>query len=296
MTHSGSHDHSHDQTADIRLAFLLNLAFTILEVVGGIWTNSLAILSDSLHDFGDSVSLGLAWYLGKVSERGRDERYSYGYRRFSLLAALINTLVLIAGSLFVLSQAIPRLFEPEHSNAPGMVGLAIVGIIVNGIAAWRVRRGGTLSTQVVAWHLFEDILGWFAILVVSIALLFRDIHVLDPILSILITAYVLINVLRNMRRTLSLFLQAVPENIDIGAIEDQINSLDGVESTHHTHAWSLDGEHHVLSTHVVMEESAMRGEVACVKEEIRNLCDDMDFSHSTIEIEYGEEDCRMAEE
>jgi cobalt-zinc-cadmium efflux system protein len=285
----------HEQTADIRLAFFLNLAFTVLEIVGGLWTNSLAILSDAIHDFGDSISLGLAWYLGRYSERAKDEKYSYGYRRFSLLGALINTVVLIAGSLFVLMEAVPRLLEPEHSNAQGMAVFAVVGIVVNGIAAYRLKGGATLNEQVVAWHLLEDVLGWIAVLIVAITLLFADIHILDPILSILITLYVLYNVLRKIKRTLALFLQAVPEGIDVAAINRRIRGIEQVQFTHHTHVWSLDGEHHVLTTHVGVDECASREDVAAVKGEIRRLGEELGFSHVTIEIEYGDEGCKMAQ-
>ncbi len=128
-------------SANLRLVFLLNLGFTLLELVGGVWTNSLAIISGAVHDLGDSFSLGLAWYLDKYAEKGRDYRYSYGYRRFSLLGALATTLVITAGSLFVLAEAVPRLMKPEHSNAEGMALFAVAGIIVNGLAVLRVKGG-----------------------------------------------------------------------------------------------------------------------------------------------------------
>lgn len=291
---SESHSHGHGHSSDIRLAFLLNLAFTVLEIAGGLWTNSLAILSDALHDFGDSISLGIAWYLGAYSERRGDATYSYGYRRFSLLGALINTVVLIVGSLFVLSEAVPRLLDPQPSNAPGMVLFALVGIAVNGVAALRLKRGATLNAQVIAWHLLEDVLGWVAVLVVSITMLFVDVHILDPILSILIALYVSYNVLRNMKRTLSLFLQAVPENVDLDAIDDQVRSMEQVRTTHHTHVWSLDGEHHVLTIHVAVDETTSREQVKRIKDRIRGLSEELNLYHTTIEIEYGDEACGMA--
>ncbi|MEJ2447304.1 MAG: cation diffusion facilitator family transporter, partial [Anaerolineales bacterium] len=180
---SHPHDHTHTHTENIRVAFFLNLGFTLFEVIGGLYTNSLAILSDALHDLGDSFSLGMAWYLERHSHKESDVKYSYGYRRFSLLAALINTIVLIAGSIYILSEAIPRLLHPEHSNAGGMVVLAVVGIAVNGFAALRVRSEGSLNAQVISWHLLEVVLGWAAVLIVSISLLITDIHILDPILN-----------------------------------------------------------------------------------------------------------------
>lgn len=293
--HSAQHTHAlaHDSNNSLRTAFFLNLAFTLLEIVGGFWTNSMAILSDAVHDLGDSVSLGMAWYLERYSRRGKDNRFSYGYRRFSLLGAMLNIVILLAGGLVIISEAVPRLLNPEHSNAQGMVLFAIVGILVNGAAVLRLRGGQSLNAQVVAWHLLEDVLGWVAVLIVSVILLFWDIHILDPLLSILITLYVLFNVLRNLKRTAALFLQAVPENIDMAALEGRLLALDKVCSVHHTHIWSLDGEHHVLTAHVVVAENATRDDIMVVKQQANALAAHYRLEHTTLEIEYEDEDCRM---
>ena len=290
-----SHDHSHDSTGDLRLAFFLNLSFTIIEIAGGIWTNSLAILSDAIHDLGDSLSLGMAWYLETYAHKEKDKKYSYGYRRYSLLSALINTVVLIVGSVFILSRAVMRLFNPEPVDAKGMILFAVLGIIVNWLAMLRLRGGKSLNARVVAWHLIEDVLGWVAVLIMSIVLLFTDLYILDPIFSILITCFVLYNVIKNLRKTLALFLQAVPENMDLEMIENRLLAIDNVCSSHHTHIWSMDGEHHVLTTHLVVEEDTSQDEVLCIKEDINQLSKEMDFLHTTVEIEYGDEKCSMAE-
>lgn len=207
------HDHEHGREGNIKIAFFLNLFFTILEIIGGLWTNSMAILSDALHDLGDSISLGMAWYFEKYSQKGPDEFFSFGYARFSLLGALINSMVLIIGSILVLSRSIPRIFQPESVNAEGMLVFAILGIAINGLAAIRLRKGTSLNEKVVSWHLLEDVLGWIAVLAVSIALLFIDLPILDPILSILITLFVLFNVIKNIKAVMHVFLQGVPKNI-----------------------------------------------------------------------------------
>jgi cobalt-zinc-cadmium efflux system protein len=240
MGHSHTHHHESTSSGNLRLAFFLNLAFTILEIVGGLWTNSLAILSDAVHDLGDSLSLGLAWYLDRYSHRDRDERFSYGYRRFSLLGALINTVVLLAGSVVILSQAIPRLMDPQEPFAPGMVLIAIVGIVVNGTAVLKLRSEASLNARVVALHLLEDVLGWVAVLAVAITLVFFDLYFLDPLLSIGISIYIVINVAKNLRETLGLFLQAVPGGVNIGQLETELAAVEHVCSVHHTHVWSLD--------------------------------------------------------
>ncbi|MDD5466311.1 MAG: cation diffusion facilitator family transporter [Anaerolineales bacterium] len=291
------HEHyypaSTEDTRSIKIAFFLNLGFAIFEIFGGIWTNSLAILSDALHDFGDSVFLGLSWYLEGRSNQGRDVRYSYGYRRFSLLSALANTLVLSLGSLYILSEAIPRLFNPQHSNASGMMLFAVVGILVNGVAVLRLRKGKTMNMRMVAWHMLEDVLGWAAVLVVSVTLLFWDIHLLDPILSVLITLYVLYNVVNNLRKTLGLFLQAVPDDVDIVKIEQTILGLPLVSSVHHTHAWSLDGERHVLTMHIVVDERAEKEDLIHIRSQFQQMARDIRLEHTTVEIEYQNEDCAM---
>ena len=283
--------HSHDSAGNLRVAFFLNLGFTILEIIGGLLTNSVAILSDALHDLGDSLSLGVAWYLENVAKREPDHRFSYGYRRFSLLGALITSIVLIIGSLIVLSEAVQRVSEPEEPAAGGMILLAVIGIGVNGLAALRVRGDSGLSAQAVSWHLLEDVLGWIAVLFVGIALNFVDAPVLDPVLSMLLAAYVLYRVIENLRKTLRVFLQATPEGIDLAAIEHQLVEIEGVRDQHHTHIWSLDGERNVLTTHLVISETASPASAFRIKCDVEKLLEHHKFTHMTIEIEFGDEDC-----
>ena len=295
--HAMSHTHHHveEATGDLRLAFFLNLGSAVLEVFGGLWTNSVAILSDAVHDLGDSLSLGVAWYLDRYAQRSGDTRFSYGYRRFTLLGAGTNTVVLLVGSFVVLSEAIPRLFAPEPAYAPGMLLFAAVGITVNSLAAWRLRGKRSLNARVAAWHLVEDILGWSTVLVVAVTLLFVDLPILDPLLSICISVYILYNVARNVRQILLLFLQAVPEDVDLVELERRFESLDDVVSAHHTHVWSMDGAHHVLTTHLVVAEGTSKEAVFAVREQAGHLCEEYRFAHTTIEIEWGEDACHMAE-
>ncbi len=288
-----AHDHSHNSSQSIRLAFFLNLGFAVFEIIGGLLTNSLSIISTALHDFGDSFSLGLSWYLDKYSKKDKDKVFSYGYRRFSLLAALINAVILLTGSLFIISEAIARVMKPEHSNAKGMILFAVIGVAVNGVAALRLKGSKALNIQVVMWHLLDDVLGWAAVLVIGITQSFQDIHVLDPILSILITLYVLYKVSGNFKKTVALFLQAVPEGINIDEIESSLHAIEKVKSVHHTHVWSMDGEHHVLTSHLVIAGKATKEDILEVKCAVQALTDKYDLSHTTVEIEYEDECCRI---
>ncbi len=295
-SHDHSHHHHHGASQNIRTAFLLNLGFAVAEIIGGLLTNSLAILTDALHDFGDAMSLGMGWYLEKYSRKSEDAQYTYGYRRFSLLSALINTIILVVGSTLILFQAVPRLMNPEETHAPGMALMAVLGIGINGLAALRLKNEESMNARVISWHLIEDVLGWAAVLIASVVMVLVDAPILDPILSILISAYILYNVLRNMRKTVKLFLQAVPEQIDLDEISRQVEALPGVLSTHHVHAWSLEGESHVLTLHVMVEEKTERGAVIALRNQIRELLKNRNLVHTTIEIEYGLNDCMNAEE
>jgi cobalt-zinc-cadmium efflux system protein len=289
---SASHDHNPSSpTTHISTAFFLNLLFTVIEIVGGLLTNSVAILSDALHDLGDSVAIGFSWYASRVAQKKRTARFSYGYQRFSMLAAFFNSLVLITGSILVLSRAIPRLIQPEHTNAQGMLGLAIFGIVINGLAVLKTRRGKTINEKVISLHLLEDVLGWIAVLVVSVVMMVRDIHILDPILSIVITLYVLWNAFKRLKESLLIFLQGVPASFDILELEKKIMGVGQIQAVHDTHMWSLDGEKHILSTHLVVEPKLTLNEVFKIKCQVKKFLKGAGVDHATLEIEQLAEEC-----
>ena len=290
-THNHSHSHDHSGTANIRTAFFLNFTFTIIEIVGGLLTNSLAIISDALHDLGDSLALALSWYLAKVSERKRTATFTYGYKRFSMLAALINSIILIGGSLFILSEAIPRLFNPEYANAKGMLFLAFLGIAANGLAVLRLHKGKTMNERIVALHLLEDLLGWIAVLIVSIIMMIREAYILDPILAVLVTLYIFWRVIKNLKESMMIFLQGVPNKIKLEEFEQSIMDIDKVKGMHHTHIWSLDGANHILSCDVVVDREAGKDEIIKIKQKAKDTAKDFGIDHATIEIEFEEEDC-----
>jgi len=158
------HRRLHEE-GNISKAFFLNLSFTVVEIIGGLFTNSLAILSDALHDFGDSISLGLAWYFQRLSKKDRDQNFSYGYGRFSLLGALVNSVILTVGSVFILYKAIPGVLAPEEADSLGMIWLALLGVVVNTLAVATLKKGQSLNEKVVRLHLLEDVFGWVAVLI-----------------------------------------------------------------------------------------------------------------------------------
>lgn len=290
MAHNHSHHHS---SKNLKIAFFLNLGFTIFEFIGGLYVNSIAIVSDAVHDLGDSLSLGTSWYLDHKSKKDANEKFSYGYKRFSLLGALINSIVLLTGSTYVIYEAIKRLIEPEHSDAQGMIIFAIVGVIVNGYGAWKVSKGTSINERVVSLHLLEDVLGWVAVLIVSIVLYFYDNHYLDPALSLLITLYILFNVFKRLKETLFIFLQGVPKDIDLNIIKNSIIELDNVSSLHHTHLWSQEGENHVFTTHIKLKNIEDFNQILTVKKRVKEILEKYNFHHYTIETELDNETCKL---
>ena len=286
------HGHHHHGTKNLRIAFFLNLSFTIVEIVGGILTNSLAILSDALHDLGDSLSIGLSWYFQKLSIREGDRTFSYGYRRFSLLGAIVNSMVLLTGSVFILLEAIPALLDPGEANAKGMLVLAVFGVLVNGAAALNLKRGVSLNEKVITLHLLEDVLGWVAVLIGSLVMMFWEVPIIDPLLSVLIAAFIIYNAVKNLRKGFGIILQAIPQGVDIEAIQRKLQNLTEVEGIHDCHVWSMDGEYHVLSVHLVLGQAYHLSEVADIKRRAKALLKDQSIHHVTIEFELPEENCQ----
>lgn len=291
--HSHSHAHTHDHAAgsNIKVAFFLNLFFSVIEIVGGIFTNSVAILSDALHDLGDSFSLALAWYFQRLSKKKRDVKFSYGYKRFSLLGALINSLVLLLGSFFVISESVKRLMEPEQAHAKGMLILAIFGIAINGLAFLRLKKGTSLNERAVGLHLLEDVLGWIAVLIGSIIMMFWNVPILDPILSLAIACYILLNIYRNLRDTMRVILQGTPDNVDMAAVERAIDTTQGVESLHDLHIWTMDGEYNILSVHIVVKPDLDKSAIIRLKADTREELKTLNIQHATIEIDQEGEHC-----
>ena len=292
--HTHDSSHHHHASGNIKTAFFLNVGFTLVEIIGGILTGSAAILADAVHDLGDSFALAQAWYFESKSGGESSARYSYGYKRFSLLGALISTVVLLTSSLFVLANAIPRIFEPHHPNAGGMILLAVVGVMVNGIAMARLSKESGMNAKVVALHLLEDVLGWVAVLVVAIVLYFWDVPVLDPLLAIIITLYILSGVVKNLKAMLPVFLQAVPDKFNLETITGEIEGLEHIHAVHHAHIWSLDGVHNVFTAHLEVDTLLNAEAYMQLKELIRTLVDRYGLYHSTVEIEYPGEACRNA--
>ncbi|MEP2668700.1 MAG: cation diffusion facilitator family transporter [Cyclobacteriaceae bacterium] len=296
MGHSHDHHHHHDHAeGNIKVAFFLNMGFTIIEIVGGILTNSLAILSDALHDLGDSLSLGLSWYFQKISKKGRTKSFTFGYKRFSLLGAIINSIILIVGSIIILSKAIPQIFNPEAVHVQGMFYLAILGIIVNGAAVLRLRKGETMNERVVSLHLLEDVLGWVAVLIGSVIMMYFDAPFIDPLLSVFIALYVLYNVYKNLKKSMVIILQGIPEEVSIEHIREKLKSIPSITNVHDCHVWSMDGNYNVLTVHLVLDKDYQLSEQVVLKQQVREILKGESVNHITIELENQDEHCELVD-
>ncbi len=271
---------------NILLAFLLNLAFSIFEFIGGIFTGSIAILSDAVHDIGDAVSVGTSYFLEKKSKNKPDNNYTYGYARFSVLGGVITTFILLFGSCAVVFGAIRRIIAPTEINYDGMIIFAIVGALVNFLAAFFTRDGDSINQRAVNLHMLEDVLGWLAVLVGAIIMRFTDFAILDPILSICVALFILVGAIKNLKEILDLFLEKTPCGLDVNDIAEHVKSIDGVLDVHHIHLRSLDGQSVYATMHIVIN-----GEHHKIKEAVRAELREHGIVHATLELETENEDC-----
>lgn len=275
---------------NIFIAFILNLAFSIFEFVGGIITNSVAIISDSIHDMGDALSIGISYFLEKKSKKQPDEKYTYGYTRFSVLGATITTLILLFGSVFVIFNAFNRIIHPVEINYNGMIILAIIGILVNFIAAYFTREGHSINQKSVNLHMIEDVLGWIVVLIGAVIMKFTDITIIDALMSIAVAVFILYHSIKNLKFIVDLFLAKTPSNVSVSEIKEHLSEINGVINVHHIHIWSMDGYNNYATLHVVTS-----GENENIKSEIREELEEYGIVHVTIELEKEGEICCEAE-
>ena len=272
------------------LAFLLNFSFSILEFLGGLFTNSIAIVSDSVHDLGDALSIGVAFFLEKKSKKEPDQNYTYGYARYSALGAIITSSILLAGSILVIYNSIRRIFSPVEISYDGMIVFAIFGFVMNFLAMYITKDGHSLNEKVVNLHMLEDVFGWVLVLIGAVVMRFTDLIVIDPILSIIVSAYIFTHVIKYFKEVIDLFLEKTPKNISIKEIEKQILNIKNVVGIHHIHIWSIDGNNNYATMHLVISKNDK-----CVKDAVRNELKTFGISHVTIEIEMPNEKCDSKE-
>lgn len=271
---------------NILIAFLLNITFSIFELIGGALTGSIAILTDSLHDIGDALSIGISYVLEKKSKKKADSKHTYGYIRYSVAGSLITLVILLLGSTFVIYESIKRLFNPVTINYDGMIIFAIFGVIVNLVATLVTRKGDSLNQKSVNIHMLEDVLGWIVVLIGSILMKFTDITYIDSILSIIVALFILINCAIQFKRIVDIFLEVTPNNVDIEELQKHLLKIEGVKDIHHIHIRSIDGFNNFATLHVVVDKYDPK-----IKDKVKEELAEHNIAHSTVEEELVDEDC-----
>lgn len=271
---------------NIFIAFLLNLSFAVFELVGGALTGSVAILSDAIHDLGDAASIGISYLLERKSRKQPDKTYTYGYLRYSVLGSIITTIILLLGSIMVIYNAVLRILNPVAIHYDGMILLALVGVVTNFFAAWFTRDGDSLNQKAVNLHMLEDVLGWAVVLVGAIVMRFVHIPILDPLLSIGVSLYILAHAMGNLKEIVILFLEKVPAELSVDQLRTALCAIEGVEDVHHIHIRSLDGHNHDASMHIVTD-----ADPHTVKDTVRHRLQELGIGHATLELERSNEHC-----
>ncbi|EHJ56742.1 cation diffusion facilitator family transporter [Streptococcus urinalis FB127-CNA-2] len=266
----------------VAIAFILNFSFSIIEFIFGNLFLSGAILADAVHDFGDAIAIGISAILEKKAAQGEDSKFTLGYKRFSLLGAIITSLILISGSTWVLIENIPRLWHPNPVNYQGMFLLAIVAIVINGLASFVIHSGQTKNEEILSLHFLEDILGWLVIIILAIILNWKSWYILDPILSIAISLFIFTKAIPKCWSNLTIFLDGVPETIDYHSLYQTLANLPQIDSINQLNIWSMDGFDNRATIHCCLNSYC--SEADC-KEAIRQVCKDFQIHSVTVEID-----------
>ena len=264
------------------VAFFLNLSYAIVEFIAGGIFGSSAVLADSVHDLGDAIAIGISAFLESISNREEDSHYTLGYKRFSLLGAMVTAVILMTGSVLVILENIAKIFHPQSVNDEGILWLGIIAIIINVLASLVIRKGQTKNESILSLHFLEDTLGWVAVILMAIVLRFTDWYILDPLLSLAISFFILSKALPRFWSTLKIFLDAVPEGVDIQKIKTDLAELDHVASINQLNLWTMDGLEKNAIVHVCLKE--MEHMETC-KESIRIFLKDCGFQNITIEVD-----------
>ena len=264
------------------IAFFLNLSYAIVEFIAGGIFGSSAVLADSVHDLGDAIAIGISAFLETISNREEDRQYTLGYKRFSLLGALVTVVILITGSILVILENITKLFNPQPVNDEGILWLGIIAVSINVLASLVVRKGKTKNESILSLHFLEDTLGWLAVILMAIILRFTDWYILDPLLSLVISIFILTKAIPRFWSALNIFLDAVPEGVETGDLEKDLEALTNVKSVNQLSIWSMDGLENNAIIHLCLEDW---GQMTETKNQVRQLLEERGIQNITIEVD-----------
>ncbi|WP_434397958.1 cation diffusion facilitator family transporter [Streptococcus sp. KHUD_016] len=266
----------------IWLAFFLNLSYAIVEFIAGGIFGSSAVLADSVHDLGDAMAIGLSALLETISNREEDRQYTLGYKRFSLLGAMLTAVILMIGSVLVILENITKIAHPQPVNEKGILWLGIIAVAINVLASLVVRKGKTKNESILSLHFLEDTLGWLAVILMAIILRFTDWYILDPLLSLVISIFILSKAIPRFWSTLKIFLDAVPEGIETAKLEKELARLTNVKSVNQLSIWSMDGLENDAIVHLCIEDWEQMMET---KEAVRQFLEERGVQNITIEVD-----------
>lgn len=275
------HNHHAEASGNLSFAFILNILFNIVVIIGAAFTNSVAILADCLHDLTDTISIGLSWGLEKISKKDKSDKYTYGYQRFSILGAFITSIFVIIISLNVIYESIGRLFTVHSPDAGGMLIIAILGIIFKGLSAYRLHKGVTFNEKAILFHLLGDIMEWVAVLIISVILLFYDAWFLDSIVSIAISIWLIYCLSKTLKQSLEIFMQKTPQNIEVHNLKEEIMAINGITNIYDFHLWSLDGIDSILTIKLKISDENKK---KAVLENINKIAEDNHIIDVTVEF------------
>lgn len=266
----------------IWLAFFLNLSYAIVEFIAGGIFGSSAVLADSVHDLGDAIAIGISALLETISNREEDRQYTLGYKRFSLLGAMLTAVILMIGSVLVILENIIKIVHPQPVNENGILWLGIIAVAINVLASLVVRKGKTKNESILSLHFLEDTLGWLAVILMAIILKFTDWYILDPLLSLVISIFILTKAIPRFWSALKIFLDAVPEGVDIKKVKNDLEQLDNVASVNQLNLWTMDGLEKNAIIHVCLKRIE---DMEASKTAIRHYLKDIGFHNITIEVD-----------
>lgn len=271
----------------IMVAFLLNLIFTFVEIWGSILTGSVTILSDAIHDFGDCIALGMAWRMEKVSKRPANERYQFGYRRFSVVAGLVNNLILLMGGGVLIVTSLQRFFAPRPIDGKGMLVFAVFGILMNGSAMLLTSKGKNINEKTISMHMLEDVLTWVAVLVVGAVMCFIELPVLDSLLSIGMTLVIFVGVARNLKKLFAIITVRSPlEKEEYRKLQEQLAELNFAGTLEEVRLYSMDGEDINGEVSLVLYEEVGAEDMMQLYHSALDCCENFGVSRAVIQIRY----------
>ena len=276
---------------NILVAFLLNFTFTIVEVVGGILTNSVAILSDAIHDFGDSLSIGMGWILEKNAKKKQNEKFTFGYIRLRTISALITSAILLVGSVIIIYESINRLINPENINSMWIFIISIFGILFNSLAVFKTRKSDNINEKAINLHIFEDVLGWIVVFIGSIFMWAFNITWLDSILSIVVTIFILYHTIKNLIEIFNIFMEKVPNKVEFLKFKSHVLENKFIKNLHHVHMWTLDGQIMIATCHVVLSCFTKKEDLSNIKNYIKQEAKEFGIDEIVVEFDFEKDNC-----